>query len=81
MAYLSQWMHLPNLDLVGEVRELQLNRIEIRAAIGNVKSQAIPEKLGFAKEGCVREAEWLYDHYVDHIIYGMLKSDFTKLYK
>ena len=61
--------------------ELQLNRMEIRAATGNVKSQAIPEKLGFTKEGCVREVEWLYDHYVDHIIYGMLKSDFTKLYK
>lgn len=61
--------------------EIQLNRIEIRAATGNVKSQAIPKKLGFAKEGCVREAEWLYDHYVDHTIYGMLKSDFTKLYK
>ena len=23
MAYLSQWMHLPNLDLVGEVHVLQ----------------------------------------------------------
>ena len=58
--------------------ELQLNRIEIRAATGNVKSQAIPEKLGFTKEGCVREAEWLYDNYVDHYLYGMLKSDFLK---
>ena len=37
--------------------ELQLNRIEIRAAMGNVKNQAIPEKLDFTKEGCVREAE------------------------
>ena len=24
MAYLSQWMHLPNLDLVGEVHVAQL---------------------------------------------------------
>ena len=60
--------------------ELQLNRIEIRAATGNVKSQVIPKKLGFTKEGCIREAEWLYDHYVDHTIYGMLKSDFMKQY-
>ena len=60
--------------------ELQLNRIEIRVATGNVKSQAIPEKLGFIKEGCVREEEWLYDHYVDHYIYGMLKSDFMKFH-
>ncbi len=54
---------------------LGLNRIEIRCAVENVKSQAIPNRLGFKREGTIREAEWLYDHYVDHIIYGMLKSD------
>ncbi|GIN58730.1 GNAT family N-acetyltransferase [Lederbergia ruris] len=54
---------------------LQFNRIEIRVADGNTKSQAIPEKLGFKKEGTIREAEWLYDHYVDHFIYGLLADD------
>ncbi|GIN71937.1 ribosomal-protein-serine acetyltransferase [Bacillus sp. J14TS2] len=57
---------------------LQFNRIEIRVAVGNKKSRAIPEKLGFKKEGILREAEWLYDHYVDHIIYGFLASDNPK---
>lgn len=58
--------------------ELNLNRVEIRAAEGNKKSRAIPERLGFKKEGCLREAEWLYDHFVDHVIYGMLTKDWKK---
>ncbi|MFG6494797.1 GNAT family protein [Fictibacillus sp. UD] len=55
--------------------ELGLNRIEIRVAEENRKSRAIPEKLGFTKEGTIRQAEWLYDHYVDHVIYGLLVDE------
>lgn len=55
--------------------ELSLNRIEVRAASENKASCAIAERLGFKKEGHLREAEWLYDHYVDHIVYGLLKKD------
>ncbi|ABR47623.1 GCN5-related N-acetyltransferase [Alkaliphilus metalliredigens QYMF] len=54
--------------------ELNLNRVEIRCAEKNHKSRAIPERLGFTNEGMVREVEWLYDHYVSHVIYGMLAS-------
>ena len=58
--------------------ELELNRVEIRCATGNMKSRAIPKRLGFAQEGLVRQAEWLYDHFVDHAIYGMLASEWKK---
>jgi ribosomal-protein-serine acetyltransferase len=56
-------------------QHLNLNKVEIRVAVDNKKSRSIPEKLGFTNEGCIRQAEWLYDHYVDHIIYGILKTD------
>lgn len=58
--------------------ELDLNKIEIRVAEENRKSRALPEKLGFKKEGQIREAEWLYDHYVDHIVYGMLIGEWNQ---
>jgi len=54
-----------------------LNRIDIRTATGNKKSQAIPERLGFTNEGTLRQAEWLYDHFVDHFVYGLLKNEWN----
>lgn len=55
--------------------DLKLNRIEVRIAVENKKSRALPERFGFKKEGEIRQAEWLYDHYVDHIIYGLLENE------
>ena len=54
---------------------LLLNRVNIPVAVGNARSRAIPEGLGFDHEGVRREAEWLYDHYVDHALYALLRRD------
>lgn len=58
--------------------ELGLNRVEIGCAPGNTKSAAIPERLGFVREGLLRQPEWLYDHYVDHVVYGLLASEWRQ---
>ena len=54
---------------------LNLNRVEIRCAENNIKSRAIPERLGFTIEGLARDSEWLYDHYVSHVVYGILAKE------
>lgn len=58
--------------------EYKLNRVEISAAVENQKSRAIPERLGFEEEGCLHQNEWLYDHFVDHILYATLESKWKR---
>jgi ribosomal-protein-serine acetyltransferase len=60
------------------IDELDLNRVEIRCGVENKKSRAIPERLGFRQEGIISEGEFLYDHFIDHAIYGLLAKDWNK---
>lgn len=55
-----------------------LNRVEIQCGIKNEKSRAIPERLGFEEEGVIRDAEFLYDHFHDCVVYGMLARDWSR---
>jgi ribosomal-protein-serine acetyltransferase len=55
--------------------ELELNKVSIECATGNSRSCAIPKRFGFVQEGILRDSEWLYDHYVDHFVFGMLARD------
>ena len=54
---------------------LNLNRVEIRCAVENVKSQRIPERLHFEQEGILRQAEWLHNRFSDLRLYSMLRQD------
>lgn len=58
--------------------ELGLNKVEIRCATENIRSCAIPKRLGFTQEGILRDAEWLYDHFVDLVVYGMLAREWQR---
>jgi ribosomal-protein-serine acetyltransferase len=55
--------------------ELQLHRIEIKAAVKNIKSRAIPEKLNFKEEGTLRDAELVNGVYLDLVLYSILQDE------
>ena len=58
--------------------DLSLNRITIPVAVENQPSRAVAERLGFRREGVLREAEWLYDHFVDHVLYALVRSEWRR---
>ena len=56
--------------------ELGLNRVEIRCAPGNLKSRAIPERLGFTQEGILRKVGLIQDQIIDDlVVYGLLADE------
>lgn len=66
-------------------QKIGLNRIEIKASVRNFKSQAIPVKLNFKREGILRQAEFVNNEFIDLFIYSILKDewkiDTTNVYK
>lgn len=57
--------------------ELDMNRIQIKAATGNYKSQLVAERLGFQREGIEREGELHARGFVDLVVFSLLKNDFN----
>lgn len=59
--------------------ELELNRVVIKCQPENIKSRAIPEKLGFVQEGVERQGGFHHGVFVDFVIYSMLAEDWEKM--
>ena len=55
--------------------EMKMNRIQLKAATGNFKSQRVAERLGFVREGIERQGELHERGFVDLIVFGLLKND------
>lgn len=58
-------------------RELGLNRVEIRCATDNHRSRAIPERLGFRREGILRQVQHVSGRCLDHAVYGLLAREWA----
>jgi RimJ/RimL family protein N-acetyltransferase len=58
-----------------EVEEVR--RVEIHCAVENVRSAAVPRKLGFTCEGTLRQREPLADgRYHDHLLWTLLQDEY-----
>ncbi|BDS07904.1 ribosomal-protein-serine acetyltransferase [Oceaniferula spumae] len=55
----------------------KLHRVVLMAAVDNLASRAIPERLGFQQEGIARDGERLYDHFVDLAVYSILEPEWS----
>jgi ribosomal-protein-serine acetyltransferase len=58
--------------------ELGLNRVQLKAAIGNARSCLVAERLGFRMEGIEREGEQYHRQRYDLIVYSILKREWVQ---
>jgi len=55
--------------------DLKLNRVEIKCAVGNAPSRAIPERLGYVQEGTAREDMAVGGRFIDMTLYAALARE------
>jgi len=55
-----------------------LNRVTIKCAEGNIKSQAVPKRLSFTFEGIENDGQFLYDRFVNLFVFSMIKKNWRK---
>ena len=58
--------------------EWLLNRVQIQCAAGNVKSQAVPRRLGFQEEGVILQGQLLNGEFHDLVVFGMLREHWRR---
>lgn len=59
--------------------EYGLNKIEIRCATKNMRSRAVPERLGLKYEATLRQSEFFHDEYHDVAVYSVLRCEMNTL--
>lgn len=55
--------------------ELGMHRITLRIAVGNLASERVAEKLGFAHEGLLRDEVRVGNDWMDHTVWGLLEHE------
>ncbi len=58
--------------------ELGLNRVYLFTETENVAAQRLFEKVGFVKEGCMKNDIASHGRFVDRFVYGLCKEEYLK---
>ena len=58
--------------------DLNLHRFVLEAAVENIPSCEIADRIGMRLEGVCKDREWLYDHYVDAKLYAITKPEWDQ---
>jgi len=64
--------------LIDYLFDLGIHRVVIQCGTRNTKSCAIPRRLGFVREGVMREGQWVNDRWVDLEVWSMLEDEWRK---
>ncbi len=79
LAQAAQGRGFMTRAVAGLIRHLiedeRFERIEIRCHPDNLRSRAIPERLGFREEGTLRRVGLLHGRPFDHVVYGLLAEE------
>ena len=54
-----------------------LNKLEIYCATENHPSRALAERMNFKFDGILRQNQWLYQRFVDHAVYSLLRNEYS----
>jgi len=60
-------------------QNLKMNRVQIKVAVGNRRSSAIPKRLGFRLEGIERDGEKHQNRFFSLEVFSILKKEWIEL--
>ena len=55
--------------------EMRLHKVQLRIAVGNVRSERIARSLGFTLEGTLRDEVKVGDEWLDHTVWSLLEHE------
>lgn len=61
------------------IEYMDINRIQAFVSVDNKKSCRVLERLGFKKEGIIRDKHFFRGNFYDHFCFSLLKTDWTQL--
>lgn len=58
--------------------QMGMHKLMLRIAVGNRASERVAEKLGFTREGVLREELFVHGSWLDHTLFSLLESEWKR---